>query len=105
MSKEELNELRQKLEIKKKKLEVEKATEKHIKNIKETLTYTTYDVFQDPSKRGRHFIMVKLQYNPDTKEAVVVDIRPFEDKTAGLSFVMDKDNRKYLFDKCRRSFK
>lgn len=68
----------------------------------ENFTYTTYDVFQDPEKKGRHFIIAEIKYNPVTMKAEVTDVRDFEDKTAGLAFVMDKDNRKYLFNKSRR---
>lgn len=102
-----IKKLRERLELKKKQLleetKVVEVTEPaYPVEIKEgLLTHTCYDVYQDPTKKSRHFLIVKINYNPETGTAEVEEIRPFEDKTAGLSMVSDKDNRQYLFNKCK----
>jgi len=100
-NKDKINELRNKLYNKKKELQVKQAEQE----ILDKLTNITYDVYQDPDKKGKHFLIVEIQYNPETKMAVVSEPREFENKTTGLAIVMDKDNRKYLYNKCKRRLK
>ena len=72
------------------------------KKIEEVLTNTVYDVFQDPDEKNRAFVIAKIQYNPETKDAKVMETRKFGDKAAGLAFVMNKENLNYLFNKAKK---
>lgn len=94
-NKDQIKELRDKLFESKLVEEVKKATQ----TIEDTLPYTTFDLIQDPNTSSRSFIALKIKYNPETKQAAVVETFPFPDKTTGLSIVMDKENRKYIFEK------
>ncbi len=99
MNDNKMDKLREKLNVKKTQLNNEmKATE-----IAEDLKHTVYDIYQDPSKKGRNFLIVQIKFDPECRKAAVTDVREFEDKTAGLSFVMNKRNLEYLFNKCKRS--
>lgn len=98
-AKEAIAELRSKMFDNKKQEIVEKAVEV----INETLSETTYDVIQDPSTKSRAFLIVKIQYDIKTKKAAVVEVKPFDDKAAGLTMNLDKQNRKYLFERNRNN--
>jgi len=100
-AKDKIEELRNKLFENKKKELTEKAQEV----IETTMDNTVYDVIQDPSTKSRQFLMVKIKYDLDTKTAAIVDVMPFQDKAAGLTIQMDKENRKYLYEKNSRSKK
>lgn len=100
-AKEAVAELRSKIFENKKQEVVEKAEEV----IKKNLEYSVYDVIQDPDTNSRSFIMVKIEYDLKSKKAQLVEVRPFQDKAAGLGIVMDKENRKYLFEKNKRGDK
>ena len=97
-SKDTIAKLREKYHEKKKELLTKEAEKK----IEAELHQTVYDVFQDPSKKGRAFIIAKIQYNSETKDAKVIETREFTDKNAGLAFVMNKENLNYLFNKCKK---
>lgn len=64
-----------------------------------------YDVIQDPTTKSRAFLMVRIQYDLKTKVAQVTEVKPFDDKAAGLTMSIDKQNRKYLFERNRRGDK
>lgn len=83
----------------------DKIVEEANKTLEEKLEHTVYDVIQDPSTKSRQFIMVKIKYDLVTKQAVVSEVTEFQDKAAGLTIQMDKENRKYLFEKNSRSKK
>lgn len=100
-NKSKLDELRQKLYDKKQELMQEKAKEQ----IEEELTHVAYDIFQDPETKSRKFLMVKIKYNPETKKATVMDVKDFEDKPSGLTFVMNKSNNEYLYNKSNKRSK
>jgi ribosomal protein L9 len=105
-NKDTMENLRQKLFEKKKKLQIEEADEK----IRETMNQDSYVVFQDSTKKGRHFLMIKIPFKVTydekldkfTVESAGGEVREFGDKTAALAMVMDVENRKYLFNKCVR---
>lgn len=65
-----------------------------------TLNLTAYDIIKDPEKNGNYYLAVEIKYNLKTKKTSFI-VRPFSDKTAGMSMFMDKENRKYLFEKNR----
>lgn len=96
-AKQTIQEFREKLFEKKK----EEIVEQSNKIIQENLEYVAYDVVQDPSTKSRSYVMVKIRYDLNTRQAVVEEVRPFEDKAAGLTIQMDKENRKYLFERNR----
>ena len=96
-AKDKIDEIRNKIFEKKKETMVEEADAK----ILATMENVAYDVIQDPNSKSRAFIMVKIAYDLETKTAKIVEVRPFGDKAAGLSITMDKENRKYLFEKNR----
>lgn len=100
-AKDSIEQLRKKLHEKTLEFKAEKAQQE----IEEKLTHIVYDVFQDPTAKHRSFLIAKLQYNPDTKEAVVMGIKPFPDKAAGLSYVMNHENMRYLYEKSRQEKK
>lgn len=95
--KETVEEFRNKL-LNRKEQEVVQEEQKQLES---TLEYAAYDVVQDPATNSRSFLIVKIKYDITTKQATVVEVRPFHDKAAGLSMVMDKENRKYLFERNR----
>lgn len=70
--------------------------------VEASLENETFDVIQDPSTKSRQFLIVKLKYNLDTKQASVVDVAPFQDKAAGLAITNDKTNLKFFYDKNTR---
>mgnify|MGYP003460551307 FL=1 len=94
-TKETVEELRKKLFERKK----EDAVENAEKVIEAQLDGVVYDVVQDPSTKSRAFLMVKIVYDINTKQAVVEDVIKFNDKTAAFGMNLDKENRKYLFEK------
>lgn len=67
--------------------------------IEKTMPYTAYDVIQDPNVKGRAFLIVKFKYDLATRQAIIDEVRPFEDNSVGLSMQMDKDNREYMFNR------
>ena len=72
------------------------------KQIEQELPNVVHDMVQDGSKKGRHFLMVQVRYNLETGKASVTGVKPFNDKTAGISMVADKTNREYLYNKCKK---
>jgi len=99
-TKDTVEELRSKLFERKKEEIVE--TEKKL--VEENLECVAYDIIQNPNKK-RDYLIVRIKYNLETKEAVVTDVEPFHDKAAGLGLQLDKKNRKYFFDKVNRGKK
>jgi len=77
----------------------QEAVEEVQQQVESKLDSVIYDVIQDPTKTNREFLILKLKYNLDTKEAAIVDVQKFQDKTAGLSIQLAKENLKYLFEK------
>lgn len=96
--KETVEEFKAKLAAKQKQLEAELAK----KAMEADLDLSVIDVIQDPTKKTRSFLAVKIKYDLVTKTASVVEILPFEDKTAGLSIQMGSKNLEVLFEKNRR---
>jgi hypothetical protein len=96
-AKDTVEELRNKLFNRKQKETVEEEQQA----ITTTLSNVTYDVIQDPSTTSRQFLIVKIKYDLDTKQATVVEVRPFQDKAVGMIIIKDKESRKYLFEKNR----
>ena len=64
-----------------------------------------YDIVQDPRVKGRSFLIVKISYDVETMTAKLEHASPFADKTVALSVSLDKENRKYLFEKYTRGSK
>lgn len=94
-SKDEISNLRKKFFDKKKELQVEEAE----KELAESMNLESYTIMQDPDKHGRHFLIVKMKFDIKTKTAIIAGIKNFEDKAAGLAFVMNTSNLKYLYEK------
>ena len=101
MSKKEVENLRKKLLSKEKELRVETAKTELAKDLK----YTTYTIIQDKTQKSRTFLIAKLKFDIEKGEAVLEEVRPFEDKAAGLAFVMNTDNLEFLFKKNKRRMK
>jgi len=97
-NKDVVEELRQKLFERKKEEQVEEAN----KELSKDLTMTTYVVFQDPNRNGHNFLVGKILFNPETRKALIDEVIPFEDRAAGLTFVMNQENMKVLFGKNKR---
>jgi carbonic anhydrase len=103
--KEDIAKLRKKLFDKKKQEVIEKAVEQQEKEVKksvESLQHTAYTIIQDDSKRGRHFLIAKIKLDINSGKIVLDEVREFEDKAAGLAFVMNNNNLKFLFNKNKR---
>lgn len=100
-AKETIKEFREKLFEAKKQETVEKAQQ----TLEKTLENEVYTVVQDPNVKGRAFLIVKIQFDLKTGKAAVVGQCSFSDKAAGLTMIMDQENRKYLFNKNNRSKK
>ena len=94
-TKDTIEELRAKLFERKKEEIVEVADE----TILSKLDNSTYDVVQDPSTNSRSFLMIKIKYDLENRKAEIEDIIKFNDKTAAFGMIMDKENRKYLYEK------
>lgn len=99
--KDTIKEFREKLFETKKKEVVEEAQKK----LEETMDNVTYDVIQNPSTKSRDYLIVKIKYDLENNNATIVEVKPFIDKVAGMSMLMDKENRKYLFEKHKGSKK
>lgn len=97
MTDKSIEKLKEKLMAKKEKLKKEEQKQQ----VLDEMTHRTYTVFQDPEKKGRHFKMVKILYNPVTNKAIIDGIRFFEDKTAGLAIDRGVENLEYLYNKCK----
>lgn len=96
-----INEVRSKLlGRKQEEMTVQEQTE-----LAQSLPLEAFDVIQDPSTKSRAFLIVKIKYNLETREAVVTDVAPFQDKAAGLALSNDKSNLRYFFDKNTRGAK
>jgi hypothetical protein len=83
----------------------EEMVEEAKKTLEANLETVAYDVIQDPSTTSRQFLIVQIKYDLETKKAVISEVRPFSDKTAGLSIQMNKENIKFLFDRNKRGDK
>jgi hypothetical protein len=94
-AKDTIKEFREKLFETKKKEAVEEAQ----KTLEKNLDLVAYDVIQNPDKKNRDYLLIKIKYDLETRSAVVTDVLPFKDKTVGLSIQLDKENRRYLFHK------
>lgn len=94
-AKDAIKEFREKLFETKKKEVVEEAQKK----IEENMDNVTYDVIQNPDTKSREYLIIKIKYDLTTKTASVVGVKPFNDKVAGMTIIMDKENRKYLYEK------
>lgn len=97
-NKDEVESLRKTLFDRQKELQIEEAATK----LAEKLDRVAYTVITDNSKKGRHFLIVKIKFDIDSLESVIEEVREFEDKAAGLAFVMNNDNLKFLFNKNKR---
>jgi len=82
--------------------QLEVVVEKPVVPVEATSDLIAYDVIQDPTTNSRKFVIVKLVYNLDTKEARIDSVRPFEDKTAGMAIQLDKKNHEYFYEKNNR---
>ena len=100
-AKDVMEDLRNKVFERKKQESVEKAEEV----IKPDLDNIIYDIIQDPSTSSRRYLALQIRYNLETKDAKVMEVRPFDDKTVGLSIEMNRKNIKYLFEKSKRGDK
>lgn len=94
-AKEAIKEFREKLFETKKQEIVEEAQ----KTIENAMDGVTYDVIQNPDTKSRDYLILKIKYDLETRTAAIVEVKPFNDKVAGMSIIMDKENRKYLFEK------
>ena len=94
-AKEAIKEFRDKLFETKKQEIVEEAQ----KTIENAMDGVTYDVIQNPDTKSRDYLILKIKYDLETRTAAIVEVKPFNDKVAGMSIIMDKENRKYLFEK------
>lgn len=65
-----------------------------------SLNLTAYDIIKDPDKPGNNYVAVEIKYNLKTKKTSIIS-KSYYDKMSGMSMFMDKDNRKYLFEKNR----
>lgn len=83
----------------------QEAVEKAQQTIEKTLENEVYTVIQDPNVKGRAFLMLKIQFDLETGKAAITGQCSFSDKAAGLTMIMDQENRKYLFNKNNRSKK
>lgn len=92
--KDAVEEFRQKLLDKKKQEDVTESVKEEVK-----FTQTAFDVIRDPTKTNRAYLIVKIEYDIASKQAKVVDTVEFHDKTAALSMLADKDNRRYFFER------
>jgi carbonic anhydrase len=100
-AKDTIEELRAKLFERKKQETIEESK----KLVEANFDQVVYDVIQNPDTKSRSYLIVRIKYDIKTKEAVVTDVNTFEDKTAGLTMQLDKENKKYLFEKSDRSKK
>lgn len=100
-AKDVIADIRDKVFERRKQETIEKAQEVLEKN----LDNTVYDVIQNPNSKSRDFLIVKIKYDLETKEAAVLEVREFQDKAAGLTIQIDKENRKYLFNKNKKGEK
>jgi hypothetical protein len=103
--KEDIAKLRAKLFDKKKKEVIENAVKQEeikVKEVVDSLEHTAYTIIEDESKKGRHFLIAKIKFDINSGKIVMEEVREFEDKAAGLTFVMNNNNLKFLFDKNKR---
>jgi hypothetical protein len=99
--KDVINSIRNKVFERQKESVVEAAEQK----IEETKEMVVYDIVQDPRTKSRAFLIVKIAFDIETMTARLEEVVPFADKTVALSIQMDKENRKYLFDKYSKGSK
>lgn len=104
-TKDKVNELREKLFNRKQEEMAQEATAAVEQANPSTATDKRHviDVIPDPNRGGRYYLMVKIEFDIVTREAKVVDVREFDDKVAGLSIQIEKENRKYLYERRTRN--
>jgi len=101
--KEDMEKLRKRIFDRKKKLTEEVVEVKaEVEQPVNRLLHTAYTIIEDSSKKGRNFLIIKIKFDVDTGEINMEEVREFEDKAAGLSFVMNNNNLKFLFEKNKR---
>jgi len=97
-NKDTIDELRKKFFDKKKELQIEEANQDILKD----LPNEGYFITHDPDKKGRNFVIFNFKFDVNTKKIVMDEVREFEDKIVGLSFTMNSNSLKILFDKNKR---
>lgn len=102
-TKDKVNELREKLFNRKQQEMTEEATVAVEQANPTDESRYVIDVIPDPNRGGRYYLMVKIEFDIVTRKAKVVDVREFDDKVAGLSIQIEKENRKYLYERRTRN--
>ena len=101
MSKSNKDELEQivKNRMEKKK---EELVEKAKQEIKANLTETSYTIIEDPYKKGRNFLIVKLKFDIKTMKALVEDYVELTRKEIGIQFPYEQDMLKHYYDRSKK---
>lgn len=77
--------------------------ETKFEKVKEPLDQTVYTVVIDKEKGGNNFLIVKLNFNYETKEAKVESVADLSQKVIGMRFPVEQENLKYYFQKNKKN--
>lgn len=63
------------------------------------LTNEVYVVTENPDKKSKEYLIVKIKYDIVSKRAEVVESRKLDQKVIGMRFPIEQENLKYYFNK------
>lgn len=63
---------------------------------------TCFTVVQQPDKKGRYFLLAKINFDVKTMRAVVEDYVELDEKVIGMKYPIDQQNLKYYYTKIKK---
>ena len=82
--------------------EEELKKQEEIKALEDTLNQTVLGFCKNPDKTSKDYMLIKLKFNIETQEAIVVDAVPITNRVAGKSFEIEQDNLQLMFNKLKK---
>lgn len=58
-----------------------------------------YVVTENPEKKSKEYLIVKIKYDIVSKKAIVEDTKKLDQKVIGMRFPIEQENLKYYFNK------
>ena len=80
----------------------EQKQESKPQKVKEPLDQVVYTVIVDKEKGGNNFLIAKIAFNYETKDARVESISELSQKVIGMRFPVEQENLKYYYEKNKK---
>jgi len=63
------------------------------------LTNEVYVVTENPDKKSKEYLIVKIKYDIVSKKAIIEETKKLDQKVIGMRFPIEQENLKYYFNK------